>query len=102
MRTQYDIHHSGTIGSADRTAMTFDEHSITHLMNLLTDLYSNPTLAVVREYSTNAWDAHIAAGNLAPIQVTLPTFMMNQLTIKDLGTGMSVTDITDKFSKYGY
>ena len=82
--------------------MTFDEHSIAHLMSVLTDLYSNPTMAVVREYSTNAWDAHIAAGNPAPIQVTLPDQMTNMLVIKDFGTGMSKDDITDHFSKYGW
>ena len=102
MRTHFDIHHEGTLGTQDRTAMTFDENSIAHLMTVLTDLYSNPTLAVVREYSTNAWDAHVAAGNPDPIRVKLPNPMNNMLVIKDFGTGMSKDDITDHFSKYGW
>jgi Histidine kinase-, DNA gyrase B-, and HSP90-like ATPase len=102
VRTQFDIKHEGTLGTEDRTRMTFDENSITHLMSVLTDLYSNPTLAVIREYSTNAFDAHVAAGNPAPIEVTLPDAMSNMLVIKDYGTGMSKDDITDHFSKYGW
>jgi len=102
MRTQFDIKHEGTLGTEDRTRMTFDENSITHLMSVLTDLYSNPTLAVIREYSTNAFDAHVAAGNPAPIEITLPDAMSNMLVIKDYGTGMTKDDITDHFSKYGW
>ena len=60
MRTHLDIHHDGTLGDEDRTKMTFDENSIAHLMSVLTDLYSDKELAVIREYSTNALDAHKA------------------------------------------
>ena len=73
MRTHLDIKHTGNLGVAGRTAMTFDENSIAHLMSVLTDLYSDKPLAVIREYSTNALDAHRAAGNTAPIEVTLPS-----------------------------
>ena len=62
MKPHLDIRHTGNLGTDDRTAMTFDENAIAHLMSVLTDLYSDPTLAVVREYSTNARDAQIAAG----------------------------------------
>lgn len=102
MKAQLDIVHTGTLGTEGRVAMRFDEDSITHLMTVLTDLYSNRTLAVIREYSTNAFDAHIAAGNPAPIQVTLPNSLTNMLVIKDFGTGMSKDDITEHFSKYGW
>ena len=102
MKAHFDIQHSGTLGDKDRVLMQFDQNSITHLMTVLTDLYSNRTLAVIREYSTNAFDAHVAAGNPAPIQVTLPNQMSNMLVIKDFGTGMSKDDITDHFSKYGW
>lgn len=103
MKTHLDIRHEGTVGTEGRVGMTFDENSIAHLMSVLTDLYSNPTLAVVREYSTNARDAHVAAGcPERPIEVTLPNLMSNTLIIKDYGTGMSKDDITDHFSKYGW
>lgn len=103
MRTHLDIKHEGTLGTEGRTNMTFDENSISHLMSVLTDLYSNTALAVIREYSTNARDAHIAAGcPERPIEVTLPSTFDNMLIIKDYGTGMSKDDITDHFSKYGW
>jgi hypothetical protein len=103
MRTHLDIKHEGTLGTEGRTNMTFDENSITHLMSVLTDLYSNTALAVIREYSTNARDAHVAAGcPERPIEVTLPNVFDNTLIIKDYGTGMSKDDITDHFSKYGW
>ena len=34
MRTNLDIQHSGTLGTEGRTAMTFDENSIAHLMTV--------------------------------------------------------------------
>jgi hypothetical protein len=103
MRTHLDIKHTGTLGTENRVAMQFDQNSITHLMSVLTDLYSNTALAVIREYSTNARDAHVAAGcPERPIEVTLPNTFDNTLIIKDFGTGMSKDDITDHFSKYGW
>ena len=102
MRTNLDIQHSGTLGTEGRTAMTFDENSIAHLMTVLTDLYSNKTLAVIREYSTNAADAHKAAGNPDPIEITLPNPMSPIFKVIDHGTGMTVDEVNDHFSKYGW
>lgn len=103
MKPHIDIAHQGTIGDESRVRMSFDENSIAHLMGVLTDLYSDPELAVIREYSTNAWDAHIAAGNeTEPIHVTLPTKLNPVFSVKDYGTGMSLDDITENFSKYGW
>lgn len=102
MRTHLDIKHTGNLGAEGRTAMTFDENSIAHLMTVLTDLYSDKELAVIREYSTNALDAHRAAGNPAPIEVQLPNVMSPVFVVRDHGTGMTVTQITDNFSKYGW
>lgn len=102
MRTHLDIKHTGNIGTEGRTAMTFDENSIAHLMSVLTDLYSDKELAVIREYSTNALDAHRAIGNPGPIEVTLPTVMSPVFVVKDDGVGMTVSQVTENFSKYGW
>ena len=73
-----------------------------HLMSLMTDLYSDSELAIVREYSTNARDSHIFAGVAhRPIEVTTPNGFSNALVIEDFGLGMDVTDLEDTFSKYG-
>lgn len=102
VRTHHDIRHEGNLGDDARVKMTFDEDSIAHLMAILTDLYSDPELAVIREYSTNALDAHRAAGNPAPIEVTLPSSLSETFVVRDQGVGMSVDDITHHFSKYGW
>src|SRR5688500_12467525 len=82
--------------------MTFDENAISHLMSVLTDLYSDPELAVIREYATNAWDSHISAGNTDPIQITLPNPMNPMFTIQDFGVGLSVDELTNHLTKYGW
>lgn len=90
----------GDLGG-DAIAMSFDENSFAHLMSVLTDLYKNPELAVIREYSTNARDAHIEAGNPAPIQVYTPTALSPFFRVKDFGVGMDHDTIANTYSKYG-
>lgn len=81
--------------------LSFDENSLAHIMSVLTDLYSDPELAVIREYSTNAWDAHVEAGTDRPIEVSLPTTLSPHLKIRDYGVGLSLADIEEIYSKYG-
>jgi hypothetical protein len=72
-----------------------------HLMSLMTDLYSDPEMAIIREYSTNALDSHIEARNSAPIEVTTPNALSPYLTIRDFGIGLTVSDLEKVYSKYG-
>lgn len=81
--------------------MDLDRTAISHLMRVLTRLYEDPELAVVREYSTNARDSHIEAGQTRPIEVTTPTFDEPQLIIQDFGIGMSIDDLRRTYSQYG-
>lgn len=84
-----------------KIGMKFDENSLAHIMSVLTDLYSDPALAVIREYSTNALDSHRAAGQTRPIEVVLPSALSPYFKVKDFGVGLSVDDITNIYSKYG-
>lgn len=69
---------------------------------LRTGLYSNKPLAVIREYSTNAYDAHVDAGcPMRPIQVTLPTALDPVLRIRDFGKGLSLAQIENVYTKFG-
>lgn len=97
-RTQ--VQTRGTL-QGERIAMEFDESARAHLMQVMTDLYSDPELAVIREYSTNALDSHIEAGVKLPIEVTTPTTMAPFLAVTDHGVGLSVDDIHQIYSKYG-
>lgn len=85
----------------DRVALSVDQAAMQHIMSILTDLYSDPELAVIREYSTNALDAHIEAGNPAPIEVTTPSALSPFFKVKDYGVGLSVDEVHDIYSKYG-
>lgn len=98
---QLDVRHSGNLGTERRT-MTLDENSVAHLMGVLTDLYSDTELAVIRETATNALDSHKAARNPAPIKVYLPTCLNPTFTVVDEGVGMSADDVLNNYSKYGY
>jgi hypothetical protein len=90
----------GDLGG-QKIAMTFDQNSLAHLMSVMTDLYSDPELAVIREYSTNAWDSHKAAGVTRPIEVTLPNGLSPYFKVKDFGLGMDIDDIENIYSQYG-
>ena len=97
---QSDIQTTGSI-SDQAVSLSIDEQSMGHIMSILTDLYSDPELAVIREYSSNAYDAQRENGYTGPIEVTTPTVFESYLKIRDFGVGLSVNDIIDTYSKYG-
>ena len=82
--------------------MSLDESALAHIMSVLTDLYSDTAGAVIREYSTNGADSHIDAGKgHVPIEVSKPNAFAPFFKVRDFGTGMSLKDIRDTYSKYG-
>lgn len=69
-----------------------------HLMTILRDtLYSDKVLAVIREYSANAWDA--ARGT--PIEVALPTRTAPVFSVRDRGPGLPHDGVMRHFTQYG-
>lgn len=82
-------------------AMTINAGGMEHIMKLLTNLYKDPQLAVIREYYTNGADAHKAAGVNVPVEIKLPTWDDPVYTVQDFGIGMSEWDITNVYSEYG-
>jgi len=91
---------SGALASADYEISIEDQE---HIMELLRDgLYSDKILAILREYGSNAWDAHRMVGKAdLPIKVTLPTYEDDTLRIRDYGPGLSHADVFNVFNKYG-
>jgi hypothetical protein len=87
--------------SGHRIAMRIDSESLVHIMEIMANVYSKPIDALIREYSNNALDSHIEAGQTRPIEVTLPTPLKNELRIKDYGIGLNETDIENVYSLYG-
>lgn len=64
-------------------------------------LYSDITTAIIREYSTNAHDANVMAGNKSPIRVTLPSMMNPFFTVEDDGVGMDIEDFREIYTQFG-
>lgn len=95
-----NVERHGDFGGT-KVAMGIDANSMAHIMSVLTDLYSNPRRAVIREYSTNARDSHIDAGVDRPIEVTLPNSWNPFFKIKDFGLGLSVEEVHKVYSQYG-
>jgi hypothetical protein len=90
--------------SEDFPAVKFGikKEGLAHIFNVLRNqLYTDKILAVVREYSCNAVDAHIEAGNEEPIVVTLPNRMNPNFKVRDFGFGLSEQDIRDVYANYG-
>jgi hypothetical protein len=85
----------------EEIAMGIDTASLAFLQKVLTDLYSDPILAVIREYSTNAWDSHVEAGQQRPIEVQTPSSLTPFFKVRDYGVGLSVEDMREIYSQYG-
>lgn len=72
------------------------------LMSLSDKMYTRKELAVVREYSTNAADAHIVVDKpISDIQVSLPTMEDLNFRIRDFGTGLTENEIRDVYCVFG-
>ena len=68
---------------------------------LSSKLYTNTRLAIVRELSTNAFDAQVDAGNRdRPFDVHLPNSMEPYFSIRDYGTGMSQETVESVYTTY--
>ena len=74
-----------------------------HIASILRDqLYSDKILAPIREYSTNAMDAHVEKGiKNRPIVVKLPNSLSPTFCVRDFGFGMSEDKVWDIFANYG-
>ena len=86
----------------DEAEFGIDQEDIGFVIDLLRNqIYSNKILAVVREYTTNAVDAHkdIGKPNL-PISVNLPTRFNPHFTVRDYGHGLSHDDVCNIYVRY--
>lgn len=76
---------------------------LAHIFNVLRNqLYSNKILAVIREYSCNAYDAQVEAGNSdQKFVVTCPTLDDPSFKVRDFGNGLSPEGIAEVYAYYG-
>jgi hypothetical protein len=72
------------------------------LVSLSDKMYTRKQLAAVREYSTNAADAHrVVSRPISEILVTLPTMEDLNLRIRDFGTGLTEDQIRNVYCVFG-
>ena len=72
------------------------------MFSMLTkNVYSDTILAVMREWSTNAIDACVAADLPIKYEVALPTLLAPEFSVRDYGTGLSPEEVTGLFSMLG-
>lgn len=92
-----------TSGKITESFFTVKQENLAHIFSILRNsLYSDKAGAIIREYSTNAMDAHVQAGlEGKPIVINCPTRFAPTLTIRDYGFGLSEFDIYNVFSSYG-
>ena len=69
---------------------------------LSSKIYTDKIMAVIRELSTNAYDAHVLANNEKPFDVKLPDYSNGQFYIRDYGNGLNEQQICDLYTTYGY
>lgn len=68
---------------------------------LTSNVYNDTTLAVMREWSTNACDACLAADKEVKYDVHIPTVEEPTFFVRDYGTGLKPEDIIGLFSNLG-
>lgn len=91
----------GNVDTSNAVECTFDASGVGHIMSILSNMYSNKHLAVLREYACNARDSHIEAGQTRPIEITLPSALQPSLLVRDFGIGLSKDQILSIFGSYG-
>lgn len=68
---------------------------------LSSNLYQNKILAVIREITCNAADAHTEAGlPLSDIEVHLPNWSEPYFMVRDYGSGLSSEDVLNLYTTY--
>ena len=72
------------------------------MFSLLTSkVYNDPMAAVIREWSTNAIDACIAANKPIDFEVHIPTATECYFSVRDYGTGLEADQLTTLFCTLG-
>ena len=96
-----NTHMSSNITEQDQFGM--DQKDMPHITNILRNqMYSDKLMAILREYSTNAYDAHADRNcQNIPIEVTFPTTTVQTLKIRDFGYGLTEEDVMKTYIKYG-
>lgn len=92
---------NSTMTTSRAREMSIDPESLQYIISSLTDIYGDGVLAAIREYSANARDSHVTAGQTRPIEVTLPSAFNPNFRVKDWGLGLSEAGLYKYCGMYG-
>lgn len=68
---------------------------------LSSGIYSDPILAIIRELSSNAWDAHVSANKAdVPFRVHLPNSLEPWFAVNDDGIGLAEDEVFGLYTTY--
>lgn len=85
-------------GNTEKLKIEVNAKAFTILMD---KMYSNKIRAVIRELSTNAYEAHQLIGKeTTPFLVTLPSTWDNNFSIRDYGPGLSHKDVMGLYTTF--
>jgi hypothetical protein len=101
LEKSYQVRKSGI--ENEGVSFGIKKEGLAHIFNVLRNqLYSNKILAVIREYSCNAYDAHVEAEVVdQKFVVTCPTFDDPSFSVRDFGSGLSPEGIAEVYAYYG-
>ena len=89
-------------GIGTESHFNIKDENVAHIFSILRNqLYSDKIGAIIREYITNAIDAHVEANVDRPISVTLPSIFSHEFVVRDYGKGLSPEDMVKIFASYG-
>ncbi len=93
----------GFEGNLPTESIQFELKASAKLFSMLSDgIYRDKILAVIRELSCNAHDAHVAAGKKnVPFIVRMPTHLDPIFSVEDQGTGIDPKLIGEIYWTYG-
>lgn len=92
---------TGDLAFSERVGMQFDPSAMAMQVRNAIRMYANPRKAALREYTSNAKDAHKAAGHTGPVMVTLPSSLHPFLTIQDKGVGLDREELKG-YGQFGH
>ena len=97
---QPELKSNVTCSTFDSTRFTIETNA--SMFSLLTSkVYNDPIAAVIREWSTNAIDACIAANKSIDFEVHIPTAAECYFSVRDYGTGLEADQLTTLFCTLG-
>lgn len=72
-----------------RVTIADDDEAIKMVIEKLIGAYDNPYRAVLREYTSNAYDEHVQCGQTRPVEVQMPNELSPILKVQDFGRGLT-------------